>query len=195
MVNVLLQAQDRVEEPLCDWELLQRRLVVHSWTQLAYRCCCSIFSRQTTLMWLKLCRHDTSRQCCGLGSAVNSRTVYGSVYGLAMSDRMLQRLPLTAPLGEALLAGRLVAALERASAFVLAHEAASRDLRKCVSTAKDFVLHLSEQIPVPPAEVWFQYGLRLRADPRGRRARPGEVRASGPLPPKAICTSKDQSGP
>jgi hypothetical protein len=42
--------------------------------------------------------------------------------------RLLQRLPFTATLGEALLAERLRTALERASAFVLAHEAAARDI-------------------------------------------------------------------
>jgi hypothetical protein len=35
---VHLQALDHVEEPLCDWALLQKELVVHYWTQLGYRC-------------------------------------------------------------------------------------------------------------------------------------------------------------
>ena len=45
--------------------------------------------------------------------------------------RLLQRLPFTATLGEVLLAERLRTALERASAFVLAHEAAARDIGRC----------------------------------------------------------------
>lgn len=48
--------------------------------------------------------------------------------GLCALRRLLQRLPFTATLGEALLAERLRTALERASAFVLAHEAAARDI-------------------------------------------------------------------
>lgn len=51
--------------------------------------------------------------------------------------RLLHKVPLTAALGEALLAGRLAAALERASAFVLTHEAAARDLRRYESLEED----------------------------------------------------------
>lgn len=51
--------------------------------------------------------------------------------GLCALRRLLQRLPFTATLGEALLAERLRTALERASAFVLAHEAAARDIGRC----------------------------------------------------------------
>jgi hypothetical protein len=47
--------------------------------------------------------------------------------------RLSQRLPFMAVHGEALLAERLKANLERASAFVLAHEAAADDLRRCTS--------------------------------------------------------------
>lgn len=42
----------------------------------------------------------------------------------------MQRVPGLGALAESLLAGRLAAALERASAFVLVHEDAARDLRR-----------------------------------------------------------------
>lgn len=32
-----VQAMDCVDAPLCDWELLQRRLAVPSWEQVLYR--------------------------------------------------------------------------------------------------------------------------------------------------------------
>lgn len=86
--------------------------------------------------------------------------------------RLLHRLPLTAPLGEALLAGRLTAALERASAFVLTHEEAARDLRRCLqhfSLHADLILphelHISILQKAPQAGLPTCAGPSLRQPP------------------------------
>jgi len=64
--------------------------------------------------------------------------------------RFMQRVPGLGALAESLLAGRLAAALERASAFVLVHEDAARDLRRlAVTVAVRCLRHSTLQSDLP----------------------------------------------